>query len=435
MAPKSPKAGGHADDAKRGLSRRKILADGSALLGGALASGVAAGQASAQTATTNADNLPPNIPEWMKAPGDPMGSQLYGMPSPFEKNVVKNISKKLPQYISASGRTPLQDLDGIITPNGLFYERHHGGVPTIDPEQHRLMLHGLVDSPLIFTMEDIRRFPSESRIHFIECSGNPVYTKPYGKTASDLVGLVSCAEWTGVSLKLVLQEAGLRPDAKWLVAEGADAAALTRSIPIDKCLDDAMLVYSQNGERLRPQQGYPLRLLLPGFEGNMNVKWLRRLKAVTEPVYSREETSKYTDLMPDGTAREFTFYMEAKSIITRPSGGQKLSATGFHEITGIAWSGHGKIKRVDVSVDGGKNWQAAKLQEPVLTRALTRFRLPWHWDGQPAVIQSRAIDETDYVQPTFAELLAVRGENSYYHNNAIQPWRIDAQGQVTNANA
>ena len=435
MAPKSPKAGGHADDAKRGLSRRKILADGSALLGGALASGVAAGQASAQTATTNADNLPPNIPEWMKAPGDPMGSQLYGMPSPFEKSVVKNISKKLPQYISASGRTPLQDLDGIITPNGLFYERHHGGVPTIDPEQHRLMLHGLVDRPLIFTMEDIRRFPSESRIHFIECSGNPVYTKPYGKTASDLVGLLSCAEWTGVSLKLVLQEAGLRPQAKWLVAEGADAAALTRSVPIDKCLDDAMLVYSQNGERLRPQQGYPLRLLLPGFEGNMNVKWLRRLKAVTEPVYSREETSKYTDLMPDGSAREFTFYMEAKSIVTRPSGGQKLSTTGFHEITGVAWSGHGKIKRVDVSVDGGKNWQAATLQEPILTRCLTRFRLPWRWDGQPAVIQSRAIDETDYVQPTFAELLAVRGENSFYHNNAIQPWRIDAQGQVTNANA
>jgi sulfane dehydrogenase subunit SoxC len=435
MASKSPKAGGHADDAKRGLSRRQVLGEGSALLGAALTSGVAAGQTSAQTATTTTDNLPPNVPEWMKAPGDPMGSQLYGMPSPFEKNVVKNISKRLPQYISASGRTPLQDLDGIITPNGLFYERHHGGVPTIDPEQHRLMLHGLVDRPLIFTMEDIRRFPSESRIHFIECSGNPVYTKPYGKTASDLVGLVSCAEWTGVSLKLVLQEAGLRPEAKWLVAEGADAAALTRSVPIDKCLDDAMLVYSQNGERLRPQQGYPLRLLLPGFEGNMHVKWLRRLKAVAEPVYSREETSKYTDLMPDGTAREFTFYMEAKSIITRPSGGQKLSTTGFHEITGIAWSGHGKIKRVDVSVDGGKNWQEAKLQEPILTRALTRFRLPWHWEGQPAVIQSRAIDETNYVQPTFAELLAVRGENSFYHNNAIQPWRIDAQGQVTNANA
>src|SRR5580692_6049736 len=435
MAPKSPKGAAQADGAKRGLSRRQMLREGSALLGGALASGVAGGQAVAETATTNADNLPPHVPEWMKAPGDPMGSQLYGMPSPFEKNVVKNISKKLPQYLSASGRTPLQDLDGIITPNGLFYERHHGGVPTIDPEQHRLMLHGLVDKPLIFTMEDIRRFPSESRIHFIECSGNPVYTKPYGKTASDVAGLLSCAEWTGVSLKLVLQEAGLRPEGKWIVAEGADAAALTRSIPIEKCLDDAMLVYSQNGERLRPQQGYPLRLLLPGFEGNMNVKWLRRLKVVEEPVYSREETSKYTDLMPDGTAREFSFFMEAKSIITRPSGGQKLSAPGFHEISGIAWSGHGKIRRVDVSVDDGKSWLEAQLQEPVLTRALTRFRLPWQWNGASAVIQSRAIDETGYVQPTLAELLSVRGDNHFYHNNAIWPWRIADSGEVTNANA
>jgi len=421
------------DDDRAVTSRRRFLRESGALMGGAVVAGLADGTAIA--AEPGSENAPPNVPEWMKAPGDPMGSQLYGTPSPFEKNVVKNISKNLPQYISASGRTPIGDLDGIITPNGLFYERHHGGVPAIDPDQHRLMLHGLVDRPMIFTMEDLRRFPSQSRIHFLECSGNPVYTKPYGKTASDLVGLLSCAEWTGVSLKLVLEEAGLRPEAKWLVAEGADAAALTRSIPIEKCLDDAMLVYSQNGERLRPQQGYPLRLLVPGFEGNMNVKWLRRLKAVTEPAYSREETSKYTDLMPDGVAREFTFYMEAKSIITRPSGGQRLKQTGFLEITGLAWSGHGKIKRVDVSVDSGKNWQEAQLQEPVLTRALTRFRLPWQWDGQPAVIQSRAVDETGYVQPTFAELLAVRGENSFYHNNAIQPWRIDAQGQVTNANS
>jgi sulfane dehydrogenase subunit SoxC len=415
-------------------SRRHFLREGSILAGSVLAGGLAAKPAHADDASAARDNTPPNIPEWMKTPGDPVGSQRYGTPSPFEKGVVRNVPTNATQYLSASSRTPLQDLDGIITPNGLFYERHHGGIPAIDPAQHRLMLHGLVDRPTIFTMEDLRRFPSESRIHFLECSGNPVYTKPYGKTASDLVGLVSCAEWTGVSLKLVLQEAGLQQDAKWVIAEGADAAALTRSIPLEKCLDDAMLVYSQNGERLRPQQGYPLRLLLPGFEGNMNVKWLRRLRVAAEPTYSREETSKYTDLMPDGTAREFTFYMEAKSIITKPSGGQRLGAPGFHEITGIAWSGHGKIKRVDVSVDGGKSWQATGLQEPVLTRALTRFRLPWQWDGQAAVIQSRAIDETDYVQPTFAELLAVRGENSYYHNNAIQPWRIDTNGQVTNAN-
>jgi sulfane dehydrogenase subunit SoxC len=406
-------------------SRRQLLQAGATVAGGA-ALGATPGVA-------DTSNLPPGIPEWMKTPGAPMGDQPYGTPSVYEKGVVKNISKTLTQYLSASGRTPLQELDGIITPNGLFYERHHGGVPTIDPAEHRLMLHGLVDRPLIFTMDDIRRFPSQSRIHFIECSGNPVYTKPYGKTASDLVGLVSCAEWTGVMLKDVLHEAGLQKEAKWLMAEGADAAAMTRSIPIEKCLDDAMLVYSQNGERLRPQQGYPLRLLLPGFEGNMNIKWLRRLKAVAEPVYSREETSKYTDLMPDGTAREFTFTMEAKSIILRPSGGQKIEGTGFHEISGIAWSGHGKIKRVEVSVDDGKSWQVAKLQEPVLTRALTRFRLPWRWDGSPAVIQSRAIDETDYVQPTLAELLAVRGVNHYYHNNAIWPWRITANGEVSNA--
>jgi sulfane dehydrogenase subunit SoxC len=412
-------------------TRRRLLRDGAAAGGAMIVVGLAGREASA--ASEGSGNLPPNVPEWMKAPGDPMGSQPYGSPSPFERHVVKNISKKLPQYISASGRTPLQDLDGIITPNGLFYERHHGGVPTIDPEQHRLMVHGLVDRPLIFTVDDIRRFPSESRIHFLECSGNPTYTKPYGKTASDLVGLLSCAEWTGVPLKLVLQEAGLQPNAKWVVAEGADAAALTRSIPIEKCLDDAMIVYSQNGERLRPQQGYPLRLLLPGFEGNMNVKWLRRLHVTSEPAYSREETSKYTDLMADGIAREFTFYMEAKSIITRPSGGQRLADRGYHEITGVAWSGHGKISKVEVSVDGGKSWQQAKLQEPVLTRALTRFRLPWQWDGQPAVIQSRATDETGYVQPTLAELVAVRGENSFYHNNAIWPWQIGADGEVSNA--
>src|SRR5437868_7781394 len=383
------------DDDAGATSRRRFLREGGALMGGAILAGGLAGS-EAVAATDNTTNFPPNVPEWMKTPGDPMGSQLYGTPSPYEKGVVKNISKTLTQYISASGRTPLQELDGIITPNGLFYERHHGGVPTIDPAQHRLMLHGLVERPLIFTMDDLRRFPSESRIHFLECSGNPGYSRPYGKTASDLVGLVSCAEWTGVSVKLVLQEAGLKPEAKWVVAEGADAAALTRSIPIEKCLEDAMLVYSQNGERLRPQQGYPLRLFLPGFEGNMSVKWLRRLHVTAEPAYSREETSKYTDLMPDGTAREFTFYMEAKSIITRPSGGQRLTSQGFHEISGIAWSGRGKIGKVEVSVDDGRTWQDAQLQEPILTRALTRFRLPWQWDGQAAVIQSRATDETGY---------------------------------------
>jgi sulfane dehydrogenase subunit SoxC len=418
-----------------GTSRRRFLRGGGILLGGAAASALAGTGAEAQTPPSASANLPPNIPEWMKVPGDPAGSQLYGLPSPFEKRVVRNLPKSGDSSSWTSIRSPLQELDGIITPNGLFYERHHAGVPAIDPAEHRLMVHGLVERPLIFTMEDIRRFPSESHIYFLECSGNPGFKKPYGRTASDLVGLVSCAEWTGVSLKLVLQEAGLKSGANWAVAEGADAAGMTRSIPIEKCLDDALLVYSQNGERLRPQQGYPLRLLLPGFEGNMSVKWLRRLHIVDEPAYSREETSKYTDLLADGSAREFTFYMEAKSIITRPSGGQKLSAPGFHEISGIAWSGHGKISRVDVSIDEGKSWQPASLQEPVLTRALTRFRFAWHWNGEPAVIQSRAIDETGYQQPALAQLIAVRGENSVYHNNSIQPWRISANGEVTNANS
>jgi sulfane dehydrogenase subunit SoxC len=408
--------------------RRKFLRSSGALVGAAAA--VGAGEVLAQGVAS-----PPAIPESMKAPGAPVGDKLYGVPSPFENKLIRNVPPGQSQYISAASRTPLGDLDGIITPSGLFYERHHGGIPTIDPATHRLMLHGLVKTPLLFSVDDLRRFPSVSKIYFLECSGNPVYKKPYGKTASDLVGLVSCGEWTGVSLKTLLDEAGLLPEAGWIIAEGADAAAMNRSIPIEKCLDDALVVYSQNGERLRPEQGYPLRLFLPGFEGNMNVKWLRRLRVAEAPAYTREETSKYTDLMPNGKARQFTFYMEAKSIITRPSGGQHIASPGFVEITGVAWTGHGKIARVEVSVDGGKNWNDATLQEPVLTRALTRFRYPWQWDGQPAVIQSRAIDETGYVQPTFEELLNVRGDNMFYHNNAVQPWRVAASGEVSNANS
>ena len=405
-------------------ARRRFLVRGAAAAVGA----VAGGAARAEEAT------PPGIPDSMKAPGADVGSQTYGTPSRFEAEVIRNVPKGLAQYTSASSRTPLQDLDGILTPNGLFYERHHGGIPDIDPARHRLLIHGLVERPLVLSMEDIRRFPSESHIYFLECSGNPGFEAIKGKTASDLVGLVSCAEWTGVRLATVLREAGLKPDAQWVVAEGADAAGMTRSIPIEKCLDDALLVYSQNGERLRPQQGYPLRVFLPGFEGNMSVKWLRRLNVSAEPAYSREETSKYTDLMPDGTARQFTFVMEAKSIITRPSGTQRIGP-GFHEITGLAWTGRGRIRGVQVTTDGGKTWQDAALQDPVLTRALTRFRLPWTWNGQPTAIASRAIDETGYVQPRFEDLTAVRGVKSFYHNNAVVPWRIAGSGEVSNGYA
>lgn len=375
-----------------------------------------------------------DVPESMKAPGTPVGgARVYGKPSVFETRVVRNVPTAAVYNSSQITRTPLQELDGIITPNGVFYERHHAGVPDIDPAKYRLMLHGMVKAPLLFSIDDIRRYPSISSIYFLECSGNPVYRRPYGKTASDIMGLVSCAEWTGVPLKILLDEAGLLQGAKWIIAEGADGAGMNRSVPIEKCLDDALLVYSQNGERLRPEQGYPLRLFLPGFEGNMSVKWLRRLNVADAPVHSREETSKYTDPLPDGRARQFTYYMEAKSIITRPSGGQRIASPGFVEITGIAWSGHGKITKVEVSIDGGRNWDAAQLQEPILSRALTRFRFPWQWDGQPTVIQSRATDETGYTQPTLEELLAVRGERHFYHNNALQPWQVAASGEVTNA--
>jgi sulfane dehydrogenase subunit SoxC len=371
----------------------------------------------------------------MKSPARPIGGEhAYGKPSQFESGVVRKAMGNNYNALQVT-RTPLQDLDGIITPNGLFYERHHAGVPDIDPSKHRLMLHGMVKTPLLFSVDELRRFPSVSRINFLECSGNPVYTKPYATTAGDLVGLVSCVEWTGVPLKTLFEEAGLLSGAAWVLAEGADGSAHTRSIPLDKCLEDTLIAYSQNGERLRPEQGYPIRLLVPGYEGNMSVKWLRRLKVVDAPVHSRQETSKYTDLLPDGKAREFTFFMEAKSIITRPSGGQRIPSPGFVEISGIAWSGRGKIIKVDVSVDGGRNWQPSTLQEPVFTRALTRFRYPWKWDGRPTIIQSRAMDETGYVQPSFAELLAERGDQAVYHNNAVQPWRVAENGEITNANS
>jgi sulfane dehydrogenase subunit SoxC len=297
------------------------------------------------------------------------------------------------------------------------------------------MVHGLVERPLIFTMEDVTRFPSVSRIHFLECSGN---TQNWGApkpelTAQDTHGLLSCCEWTGVPLASVLAEAGVKPEAKWMLAEGADAASMTRSIPIEKALDDALLAYAQNGERLRPEQGYPLRLLLPGYEGNTNVKWLRRLKLGAEPFQTREETSKYSMLMPDGTARQFNLVMEAKSVITFPSGGQRLTAPGFYEISGVAWSGLGKVARVEVSTDGGASWRDAALQEPIMSKCLTRFRVPWNWHGGPATLASRVTDETGYVQPTREALLKVRDVRSYYHYNAIQNWSVAASGAVTNA--
>ena len=376
----------------------------------------------------------PAITDSMRTQGSDVDGDGYGKPSPHESAVIRRVRERPPMPTAASAGAPLQDLHGIITPNGLHYIRDHAGTPNIDPAIHRLLLHGLVDRPLELSIDDLLRFPSVSVIHFLECSGNTPFwktdlIKPTW-TAQDTHGLLSCSEWTGVRLADVLAEAGVQPDARWMLAEGADAAAMTRSIPIEKALDDAILAYAQNGERLRPEQGYPLRLLLPGFEGNMNVKWLRRLKLGRTPFETREETSKYTGLQPDGTARQFVFVMAVKSVITSPSGGQRLTQPGFTEIRGLAWSGEGRVRRVDVSTDGGDTWQEARLQDPVLSKALTRFRLPWRWNGKPALLMSRAQDETGAMQPTRTALLAARGPDTDYHYNAIHGWSLDGDGKV-----
>jgi sulfane dehydrogenase subunit SoxC len=361
----------------------------------------------------------------------------YGSRSPLEKTTrYFDQNTKVPLEEAASF-TPLHDAYGIITPSSLHFERHHAGVPEIDSATHTLTIHGLVDRPLEFSVDELKRLPSRSRIHFLECSGNSRGEWNGGSTESQVQrihGLTSCSEWTGVPLSIVLRECAIQPRGTWLLAEGADACKLTRSIPMKKALDDAMIVYAQNGEPLRPEQGYPLRLLLPGWEGNANVKWLRRLKVLDQAAMTREETSKYTDLMPDGTARQFTFDMEPKSLITRPSGGDTLPGPGIYEVTGIAWSGRGTIARVEITVDGGATWTPAELQMPVLPIAHTRFRWSWKWDGREARIASRCADDTGYTQPPLAELIKIRGANSNYHNNAIQVWKVAADGKLTNGN-
>jgi sulfane dehydrogenase subunit SoxC len=362
--------------------------------------------------------------------GIPLGP--YGERSPFEKAVRWTRQSRTPE--TGSSFTPLQDSVGTLTPSALHYERHHSGIPTIDPAQHRLVIHGMVERPLSFSVADIRRLPSVSRTMVLECGGNSgsEWAATTGADAQRSFGLVSCSEWTGVSLSRLLKEAGVRAGASWVIAEGADACRMERSVPLAKAMDDALIAYGQNGEALRPAQGYPLRLLLPGWEGNTNVKWLHSLKLTDQAYMARDETSKYSDLMPDGKARIFTYRMEAKSVITFPSGGQKLPGQGLFELTGLAWSGSGRITRVEITTDGGKSWANAQLQEPRLAIAFTRFRLPWRFDGREAVIASRATDETGYVQPSREALIAVRGVNSGYHFNGMKFWKVHPDGTVTN---
>ena len=418
-------------DARERIGRRRFLA------GSIAAAGIAAALSRSASAAASLGAVEHEVPaDASKVQGYPLDDTSYGSRSQFETEVRTRFKTATQQ--SSWTFTPLDKSCGIITPSGLHFERSHGGTAVIDPGKHFLYVHGLVREPKKFSMRDIRRFPSMSRIMFLECSGNGLteWSKPTLRTVQGTHGLTSTSEWTGVALSTVLNEAGVRPNAKWLLAEGGDAAAMTRSIPMAKAMKDCFLAYGQNGEGIRPEQGYPLRLMIPGFEGNMNIKWLRRLEISDAPFMTREETSKYTDLRPSGKAVQFSFEMEAKSVITYPSGEMVLDGPGFYEITGLAWSGRGTIKRVEVSTDGGKTWRSAALQGPVLPICHTRFRIPWTWDGKEAVLQSRCVDDTGYVQPTLGQVIALRGLDgplgSIYHLNAIQSWQVATDGKVSN---
>jgi sulfane dehydrogenase subunit SoxC len=411
------------------VDRRIFLKGSAALLG---AAGLAAGAPSTSGAVE-----PPETPPWMKSPG--AGMSEYGSPSKFESKVTRALIRSQPGTTgSGASRTPLEALDGTITPSGLHFERHHSGVPEIDPARHRLLIHGMVKRPLVFTLDALLQYPMVSRIHFVECSGNSAVmygATPPNLTAGQTHGLVSCSEWTGVPLRYLLEEAGADPSAPWILAEGADAAAMSRSIPMAKAMEDAFLALFQNGERLRPENGYPMRLLLPGYEGNMSVKWLRRIKVVPVATMTKDETSRYTDLQADGKALMFTYPMEVKSLITRPSPGIPLKGAGLYEISGIAWSGNGTIRTVEVSTDGGQAWTPAELVTPVLPRAITRFRLLWKWNGSATVVKSRATDDTGDLQPTRDKLIAEHGANVIFHYNAIQAWSVSPNGEVKNVYA
>ncbi len=392
--------------------------------------------AASRSAAAAGDPAITEIQDWNRYPGDGVAERPYGHPSPYEKHVIRrNVTWLTADTRSSVSFTPLHALDGIITPNGLCFERHHAGIAEIDPGMHRLMINGLVDTELVFTVADLKRFPRVNRVHFLECAANSgmEWRGAQLNGCQYTHGMVHCVMYTGVSLRHVLEEAGLKTSAKWVLAEGADAAAMTRSIPLEKMLDDCMVAYAMNGEALRPEQGYPLRLVVPGWEGNMWVKWLRRLEVGDQPWMQREETSKYTDLLANGKARRFTFEMDVKSVITSPSPqAPLLHGRGQTVISGIAWSGKGTIKRVDVTLDGGRNWTTARIDGPSMSKALHRFYLDFDWSGSPLLIQSRAIDETGFVQPTKDELRAARGENSIYHNNGIQTWQVKADGMVDN---
>lgn len=405
------------------ITRREALEGMAGTVGAVIAASV--------PVTSMAQGAPPATPAAAAAPGRLMGAptSAVGTRSAFAMPAGRTpVGNPV-----GSSLTPLHSLSGTITPSDLHFERHHAGVPAIDPATHRLVIHGLVDRPLSLTVDDIKLFPQVTRVYFVECSGNgrAAWVNPApDMTPQRTDGLTSNSEWTGVPVATLFREAGAQRTASWFLAEGADACLMTRSIPMEKALDDALVVWAQNGESLRPEQGFPLRLLLPGWEGNANVKWLRRLELGTQPWMTRWETSRYTDPLKDGTARIFSFVMDAKSIITSPCVPGRLDGQGWRPVSGVAWSGRGRITRVDISADNGATWHQAELQGPALPKAHTRFTMMWNWDGQPAVLLSRATDETGYVQPGRQALLDARGAGTDYHNNAIRGWRVESDGSI-----
>lgn len=398
-------------------------------------------RASAADAATAGDENILTLPPWSTTLGQPVAATPYGMPSKYETNLVRRQSPGLTQVAASSvSFMPLQGMFGIITPSGLHFERHHQGWQNIDPSKHRFMINAsapdMLKKPKVYTMDDLMRIPSISRMHFIECGANT--GMEWGNAAVPTVqythGMLSCSEFTGIPLRTLLDDCGVNfKKVKFVLAEGADGSSMTRTIPIELVMSgEVMVAYGQNGEMLRPENGYPLRLIVPGVQGVSWVKWLRRIKVGDMPWAAKDEADHYLDLMPDGQHRQYTSVNECKSVITSPSGGQILLDKGYYNVTGLAWSGRGKIKRVDVSFDGGINWVETQLQTPILSKCLTRFNVGWKWDGQPAILQSRAMDETGFVQPGYRQLREVRGTRSIYHNNAIQSWKVIESGDVSN---
>ena len=403
---------------------------------GSLAAGSTVFVGNSAKATGHDDPAITELQPWARELGDGVDASPYGKPSDFEKHVVRrNVPWLTADPTSSVNFTPLHALDGTITPNGLCFERHHGGVAIVNPDKYRLMINGLVDQNTVFNLSDLMRFPRTNRLYFLECAANSgmEWRGAQLNGCQFTHGMIHNVLYTGIKLKDILREVGLKQSAKWILTEGADSSAMTRSIPIEKAMDDCLIAFKMNGESLRPEQGYPVRLVVPGWEGNMWIKWIRRIEVGDKPWHHREETSKYTDLFEDGNARRFTWEMDAKSVITDPSPqAPVLHGPGLMVLTGVAWSGRGKISRVDVSIDGGISWNEARINGPADSKSMHRFYYEFDWNGQQLLLQSRAQDDTGYVQPTKDQLRSIRGKNSIYHNNGIQTWAVDRNGITEN---